>query len=120
MDIVYVIAFDDTGRFLMVRHIDRAWEMPGGRIEKGESPREAALREFQEETGREVELFERMLEVEGGLVLGGSVGKKVGEPRAGEIVDVRLFETLPGELSFPAVEYKKMIGEFSSDLGDQV
>jgi 8-oxo-dGTP diphosphatase len=28
----------------------RAWELPGGAIEVGESPREAAIREFEEET----------------------------------------------------------------------
>jgi 8-oxo-dGTP diphosphatase len=116
MDFVYVIAFDNTGRFLMVKHIDRCWEMPGGRIEKGESPHEAAIREFLEETGREVELFERTLEVDGGLVLGGFVGEKVAEPRAGEILEVEFFKTLPDELSFPAVEYKMMIREFKSDL----
>lgn len=117
---VYVIAFDDDGRFLMVKHIDRAWEMPGGRIEEGESPREAAIREFLEETGMEVKLLERTVPMEGGLVLGGMVGEKVGKPRAEEIVEVDFFKTLPKELSFPAVEYKKMIKEFSSDLGDQV
>ena len=52
---VYVIAFDHDGRFIMVKHVDRAWEMPGGRIEEGETPREAGIREFLEETGMEVE-----------------------------------------------------------------
>jgi 8-oxo-dGTP pyrophosphatase MutT (NUDIX family) len=116
---VYVIAFDDNGRFLMVKHVDRAWEMPGGRIEGGESPREAAVREFLEETGRDLELFERTLQVEGGLVFGGIVGKEVAEPRPEEIVDIGFFEELPDELSFPKVEYEKMIEGFSV-LGDQI
>jgi len=32
------------------------WEFPGGRIEQGETPEEAAIREVREETGLEVEI----------------------------------------------------------------
>ena len=120
MNFVYVIAFRVDGSFLMVKHVNRAWEMPGGRIEHGESPWVAALREFLEETGREVDLFERTLKVRGGLVFGGLVGDKVGEPRVEEISEVGFFKKLPEELSFPAVEYEKMIGEFASDLRNQI
>lgn len=53
----------DSGRILMTQrtpyHKDDegvygTWEMPGGGIDEGETPLEAALREFQEETGLEL------------------------------------------------------------------
>ena len=42
---------------LMVRHVepdDDYWTLPGGKIESGETPEEAVVREFAEETGIEV------------------------------------------------------------------
>lgn len=52
-DIAIVVCFEDRSRtrFLMARHGDRGWELPGGRVEEGESAVEAAVREFGEETG---------------------------------------------------------------------
>jgi 8-oxo-dGTP pyrophosphatase MutT (NUDIX family) len=45
--------FDGQGRILLVKHNygPRNWELPGGRVEPGESPLEAVIREVQEETG---------------------------------------------------------------------
>lgn len=37
------------------------WVQPGGHIEPGETPDEAAIRETKEETGLEVEIVERFL-----------------------------------------------------------
>jgi 8-oxo-dGTP pyrophosphatase MutT (NUDIX family) len=47
---------DDAGRVLLLwrhRHVTGTWgwEIPSGRIEKGESPESAAAREAEEETG---------------------------------------------------------------------
>ena len=42
---------DDNACWLMVRHIDRGWELPGGWVESDETSDIAALREVYEETG---------------------------------------------------------------------
>ena len=106
---VYVIAFlgDD---FLMVRHARRSWEMPGGKVDAGESAENAALREFREETGYDVVSLRVLQAEEGGLVFLGEVGKKLSiVPDAGEIAEVGFFKELPGQLSFPLVEYRRML-----------
>ncbi len=41
---------DESACWLMVRHVERGWELPGGWVEDGESSEIAALREVFEET----------------------------------------------------------------------
>ena len=51
-------------KVLLVKRVKTAnflpnfYELPGGRLEFGESPEEAVIREVREETGLEVEIFE--------------------------------------------------------------
>lgn len=109
VDYVYVIAFRGS-EFLMVRHARRAWEMPGGKVNSGETAEEAAVREFREETGYDVGSL-KLLDVEdGGLVYLGEVGRKLSvTPNVAEIAEVGFFKELPQKLSFPLVEYRRML-----------
>jgi 8-oxo-dGTP diphosphatase len=104
MSFVYAIAFAGS-RFLMVYNPRRhGWEMPGGRMEPGEGPEEAALREFHEETGQ-------------CLVPHASVPFRDGHIFAGELsvceesgeMEWRLFDALPAGLAFPEVEYLEQL-----------
>ncbi len=40
-----------AGKWLLTKHKDRGLEFPGGKVEEGETPEEAAKREVLEETG---------------------------------------------------------------------
>ncbi len=107
---VYVIAFNGD-RFVMVRHRERAWEMPGGRLLKGETHEQAAVREFFEETGMSLELVGSIrIARPGGKVFVGLVRGKLSEKHTEyNIVEVKEFSELPDLLSFPLVEYQAML-----------
>jgi 8-oxo-dGTP diphosphatase len=89
-----VLVTDGDGRILVVKPIySRSWMLPGGRVERGETPHAAAIRETREETGLEVTL-ERLLLVDARhardtsfiftcRVTGGEL-----EPQLGEIAEV--------------------------------
>ena len=53
---VFAAIFDAQGRILCVRqgYGARKWTLPGGRMERGETPHEALVREVREETSFEV------------------------------------------------------------------
>jgi 8-oxo-dGTP diphosphatase len=53
-----VVVTDGRGRVLLLKHVFRGgsgWGIPGGFVEAGEQPAEAARRELREEAGLEVE-----------------------------------------------------------------
>lgn len=54
---VSVLAFDDEGRVVLVRHAEyEQWTTPGGAVEPEEVPADAAVREMFEETGLHVRI----------------------------------------------------------------
>jgi ADP-ribose pyrophosphatase YjhB (NUDIX family) len=89
-----VLVTDADGRILAVRpSYMREWMLPGGRVERGETPHAAAIREAREETGLDVAL-DRLLLVDArtardtSFVFGGHVTGGEMEPQLGEIAEV--------------------------------
>ncbi|HEX2892412.1 MAG TPA: NUDIX domain-containing protein [Marmoricola sp.] len=60
MQLVVGVAVVHAGRVLAARRCRRGtpggWELPGGKVDRGETPAEAAVREIREELGCEVEV----------------------------------------------------------------
>jgi 8-oxo-dGTP diphosphatase len=51
--------FNDEGKLMMIQEDNGKWELPGGRIEKGEEILECLARECKEELGLEVTILEK-------------------------------------------------------------
>lgn len=100
--------------FLMVRHADRGWELPGGKLEGKEGPVHCALREFREETGHLLAdpKFVLKLRKENGtcFVFTGGLGPEVSEVDGDEAVEtMEWFQRLPtDDLAFPDDPYEEM------------
>jgi ADP-ribose pyrophosphatase YjhB (NUDIX family) len=89
-----VFVTDGEGRILVVKPTyAREWMLPGGRVERGETPHAAAVREAREETGLEVAL-DRLLLVDArhardtSFIFAGRVINGELEPQLGEIAEV--------------------------------
>jgi 8-oxo-dGTP diphosphatase len=52
--------FDDRGRILLLREPSGVWDLPGGRLEHGESFHAALQRECQEEMALECEVLDQV------------------------------------------------------------
>ena len=53
--VVGCLVQNESGEVLLIRHRQRGWEIPQGRVEEGESLLAALHREVREETGVEIE-----------------------------------------------------------------
>ena len=91
----HILATDERGRILAVRttYMGPGWMLPGGRVERSETPHDAAVRETLEETGLEVHV-DRLVLVDAhrasdtGFVFSGSVVGGALDPQLGEISEV--------------------------------
>jgi len=120
--IYVVIAAREMGKWIFVRHRDRStWEMPAGHIEKGESAKEAAIRELQEETGARNATLQALCDyqvtVKGKTGSGRLYGAEILDRTSileHEIVEVRLSSGLPSSLTYPEVQ--SMLFEHAKEL----
>ncbi len=108
-----IVATQPDGRFLMVKHRDRGWELPGGKLESNEGPVHCALREFREETGHLLGTPKFVLKMEkpNGLcyVFTGHLGERVSGMEDDAIQEMEWFERLPEEdLAFPDDPYDEI------------
>lgn len=111
---VYAIAFEGD-RFIMVRHPRRGgWEMPGGSIEPGETPEDAAVREFREEAGYAI----RVLSTRdiGNCYVCAAVTE--GRLDVEHEMPVEFFTEIPEELSFDRAEYEDTVPWAASVVGN--
>lgn len=107
-----VIASRYQNQWIFVRHREReTWEIPGGHIEPGETPDEAATRELKEETGAidftilpgaayavekdEIQTF--------GWLYFAEI-QKLGKLPDSEIAEITLLDQLPLNLTYPLIQ----------------
>ena len=107
---VFVAVRNDRGKLLLVRRCDSGtWELPGGRVDVGESAVEAAVRETREESGIRVRITGLVglftdpacvVESVGGTEFGSSswCASTAGHCGAGRVRTCRRPLTLPGSI----------------------
>ncbi len=108
----YAVAFREDGRFMMVYHPRRkGWEMPGGKVESGESSADAAVRECLEESGYEVKVI-----AEKDIGYCDVCAVKVLEKVSDGEIESSFFDSIPDELSFDRAEYETVIPWARSEI----
>lgn len=109
-----IILAMEQGKLLWCRQKKKTtWELPGGHIEPGETPFEAAKRELFEETGAEEfsirPIFDYKVEVPGVVFLA-EITRRGGIPQS-EMEEVRPSVEIPGEWSWPQIQ-PKILGHY--------
>lgn len=102
-----IVVFDSAGRLVLCRHKERStWETPGGHIEPGETPAEAAARELFEETGIAPKGLTAVAdyEVDGvaGRLYTADIATRSPLPDL-EIAETTTSDALPDNLTYPAI-----------------
>lgn len=89
------VVLEKDGKFLLVQEavpgIRKLWGLPGGGINKGETPEQAAERETEEETGYDVELIKKLGEIK--------------DKKRGNVRHIFLGEIKSGELRINKLEH---------------
>ena len=112
MFVVVVSRYD--GKYLLSRHSKReTWETQGGHIESGETPYQAACRELIEESGAQDFVLYPVCDYHGYNNFGSADGcvfraeiTALGSLPESEMAEVRLFDVLPENLTYPKVTPK--------------
>ncbi|MEF2561672.1 MAG: NUDIX domain-containing protein [Negativibacillus sp.] len=114
-----VIVGKHQGKWVLCQHKKRTtWEVPGGHIEEGETPEEAARRELYEESGaQEFQLYpigaygvKQKREASGlvkedfGMLYFAQIFSFQPLPENFEMKRVELFDTLPKEMTYPHIQ----------------
>ena len=111
-----VVAYEEgpRPRFVVVRHPQRGWELPGGGLNADEDPVRGAQREFREETGRPLEAARLVLSElrHNGQchVVTGRAGEELEAPTDASVAEVRLVHHLSqvAPLAFPHDPYERI------------
>ena len=107
-----VIVSNYNGKWIYCKHKERTtWEIPGGHIEIGEMPIQAAKRELREETGAiEFDLepvciysVKRDIEISYGLLCYATINK-LGELHDKGIEKIYFFDNEPQNLTYPDIQ----------------
>jgi 8-oxo-dGTP diphosphatase len=124
-----VIAAKYGNIWLFVRHQRRdTWEIPGGHIEKDETPDEAAGRELSEETGAldfKLECVATYVVIKNGETGYGrlylaDIFKLGPVPDISEIKEVKMMDSLPENLTYPDIQpllFERMLAHLKARKG---
>lgn len=102
-----VVAARYQGKWIFVRHRERTtWEIPGGHVEPGEAPMEAARRELYEETGAtdaDISIVGTYRLYDCGLLCFAEVHALGPIPKDSEIAEIQFFDIPPRDLTYGEV-----------------